>query len=131
MDLEKLKLSNEFNSELNSLVKILYEKNRTSQIEMIKTAVASAIRNVPLSLIEGTDDFWNYRNDILSIKNNDGTYDWSKIDSIPIPEKADQIMVNVVRDIFNNATEDERIDALNRLIRLLVIVANYRRLVKQ
>jgi hypothetical protein len=120
-------LAQKFNSHLSQLTKMIYEKNKTHKLEMVKTAVSSAIRNVPLSLIENTDEFWDYRNYVMEIRNGD-KYNWSVVEKIPIPEKADVSIVSIVKEIFYNSSEDERIEAYNMLLEMLVLVANYRKL---
>jgi hypothetical protein len=120
-------LAQKFNSHLSQLTKMIYEKNKTHKLEMVKTAVSSAIRNVPLSLIENSDEFWEYRNYVMEIRNGD-KYDWAVVEKIPIPEKADVSIVSIVKEIFYNSSEDERIEAYNMLLEMLVLVANYRKL---
>ena len=127
MSSDKEILAQKFNSYVSFLSKMLYEKNRSSQFETIKTAVSSAIRNVPFSLIDNSEDFWNHRNYITDIRDGD-EYNWSLVDKIPIPRNADTSVVTMIKDIFNNSTQEERIEVYEILIEMLVIVAKYRKL---
>ena len=124
-------VAQEFNIYVRELVKKALFKSNNPELRQIKARLNLAISSVPLSLIEISAPFiWKHRKIISGIYNKETKkYQWEDIKLIDIGGDIDEksvIIIELVNQIFDDSTEDEKIDAYSDVVNILGLVAQYR-----
>ena len=121
-------------------MKKLYQKNKSAEVDRLNKRINTVINATPMLLLtQGSSYIWDYRKDIKAVYNNeDDSYRWELFTERDYSEHynneegAAEIakLIDIIKDVFNNAEEAERIECYYDVCDLIGVISKYRKLCK-
>jgi len=129
-----------FNTTVRGLMKKLYRKNKSAEVDRLKKRIGAVINATPMLLLtQGSSYIWDYRKDIKAVYDDtDDSYRWELFterdysEHYSNEEGAVEIakLIDIIKDVFNNADEYERIECYHDVCDLVGVISKYRKLLK-
>lgn len=125
----------EFNCHVRELINKAIYKSNDPKLKQLKARLNLVINSAPLSLIEISEQYiWDHRKIINGVYDKEhNNYNWEGIKNVRIDDAIDdqsRIIFDLINNIFDDSTEDEKIEAYSDVIMILRVVAQYRNITK-
>lgn len=133
----KLIFAQNFNDKLRNMVIKLENHINTDESARYKRLVLTTISMTPSIIIDNSEYLWNYKDEIFSVVDGDGNFNWDiilekdysnnwkncKEDNKKIAQNLYEMILNVMQII----SDDDKINLYYDLCEILLIIANYRK----
>jgi len=127
----------EFNKVLKNVVTKLSLNNKTAEVDRFKKRIRTVIDITPFLIFENSiDHIWQYRKEISNIYDGHN-YNWDtfynfQVDESLITEDKNYVLtlISIIKETFMNASEQEKIEVYDDLIKILEIIAIHRKELK-